>query len=101
MAVKIRLTRVGRKKAPFYRIVVADGRKARDGRFIEIIGIYQPLGKTPTIKVKEERALYWLGQGAIPSDTTRSILKKFGIMKTFHEIKLQAKKTLKEAKLSD
>jgi len=86
MAVKIRLARVGRRKAPYYRIVVADSRRARDGRFIEILGRYQPLQKEGNqFYVDEERALRWLGNGAIPSDTVRSIFRKLGIMRKFHE----------------
>jgi len=99
MSVKIRLMRIGRKKAPFYRVVVADERRARDGRFIEILGHYQPLMKEgQQIKVDENLALKWLRQGAIPSETVRSILRKLGIMKTFHEEKLNAKKE-KKAKI--
>ncbi|KPL12163.1 30S ribosomal protein S16 [candidate division BRC1 bacterium SM23_51] len=93
MAVKIRLARVGRRKAPYYRIVVADSRRARDGRFIEILGRYQPLQEEDNqLSVCEERALRWLGEGAIPSDTVRSIFRKLGIMRKFHEQR-QSKKT--------
>lgn len=92
MAVKIRLARVGRRKSPYYRIVVADSRRARDGRFIEILGRYQPLQKEDNqFVVREERVLTWLGEGAIPSDTVRSIFRKLGIMRKFHEQR-QAKK---------
>lgn len=89
--VKIRLARVGRKKAPFYRLVVADQRKPRDGRFIEIIGVYHPIRRDPNFQVNEERALHWLRQGAQPSDTVRSILHRLGILKRFHEEKLAAR----------
>ena len=93
MAVKIRLARVGRRKAPYYRIVVADSRRARDGRFIEILGQYQPLQQEgPEHKVDEERALRWLGEGAMPSDTVRSIFRKMGIMRKFHEQRVARKK---------
>jgi len=86
MSVKIRMARVGRRKAPYYRIVVADSRRARDGRFIEILGRYQPLQKEGNqIAVDEERALRWLGVGALPSDTVRSVFRKLGIMRKFHE----------------
>jgi len=86
MSVKIRMARMGRRKAPCYRIVVADSRRARDGRFIEILGRYQPLQKEGNqISVDEERALRWLGVGALPSDTVRSIFRKLGIMRKFHE----------------
>lgn len=95
MAVKIRLARVGRRKAPYYRIVVADSRRARDGRFIEILGRYQPLQKEGNqFYVDEERALRWLGEGAIPSDTVRSIFRKLGIMRKFHEQRLARKRAV-------
>ena len=87
MATKIRLTRMGAKKAPFYRISVADSRSKRDGRFIEQIGTYNPLTKPAEIKVDEEKALKWLHDGAIPTDTVRNILSDAGIMKKFHESK--------------
>lgn len=97
--VKIRLTRVGRKAAPFYRLVVADSRRQRDGRFIEIIGRYQPVNpkEEEQIVCDEERALYWLGVGAQPTDTVRAILRKKGIMKKHHEAKVEAKKAAKAA----
>ena len=76
MAVKIRLRRVGTKNVPAYRIVVADGRSPRDGRFIENLGTYQPQKATDTFKVDLERAKFWLQKGAQPSDTVRSILKR-------------------------
>ncbi|MDA8402769.1 MAG: 30S ribosomal protein S16 [Desulfobacteraceae bacterium] len=79
MAVKIRLARCGAKKRPFYRIVVADGRYARDGRFLENVGTYDPMGATAAITLKKERVQYWLGQGALPSDTVNSIFKKEGL----------------------
>jgi small subunit ribosomal protein S16 len=86
MSVKIRMARIGRRKAPYYRIVVADSRRARDGRFIEIVGRYQPLqAEGKQFAVDEERALRWLGKGAIPSDTVRSVFRKLGIMRKFHE----------------
>ena len=78
MAVKIRLRRMGAKKAPFYRIVVADSRYPRDGRFIEEIGYYDPMTQPAEIKVNNERAKYWLGVGAQPTDTVRILLKKSG-----------------------
>ncbi len=92
MAVSIRLTRVGRKKAPAYRVVVADSRKARDGRFIEILGHYQPLTNPVDAKVDEARALKWLKDGAKPSDTVRSIFRQLGILKKFHEARKPAPK---------
>ena len=79
MATKIRLKRMGGKKAPFYRVVVADARWPRDGRFIEEIGYYDPLKDPAVIKIDEERAKKWLGEGAIVSDTVNSLFKKAGI----------------------
>ena len=74
--VKIRLRRMGAKKAPYYRIVVADSRSPRDGRFIEEIGIYDPMADGEKIKVDMERAKYWISNGAQPTDTVRGLLKK-------------------------
>ncbi len=74
--VKIRLRRVGAKKAPFSRVVVADSHFARDGRFIEEIGTYDPLTEPATIKIDMERAKYWISNGAQPTDTVRGLLKK-------------------------
>ncbi|MBF0449196.1 MAG: 30S ribosomal protein S16 [Candidatus Magnetomorum sp.] len=76
MPVKIRLARHGAKKRPFYRIVVADSQSRRDGRFIENIGTYNPLTDPAAISLKSERVAYWMGQGAIPTNTVKSILKK-------------------------
>ena len=84
MAVKIRLKRMGAKKAPFYRIIVADSRSPRDGRFIENLGTYNPLTDPATISVKEEETLDWLSKGAQPTDTVRNILSKVGVMEKFH-----------------
>ncbi len=78
--VKIRLKRMGMKKQPFYRIVVTDSRNARDGRFIEEIGYYNPLTDPAEIRIDQERAKYWLGNGAQPTDTTRGLLKKGGVL---------------------
>ena len=80
MAVKIRLRRMGAKKAPFYRIVVADSRFPRDGRFIEEIGYYNPVSEPVELKIDAERAKYWLGTGAQPTDTVRGLLKKGGVL---------------------
>ena len=85
MAVKIRLRRVGRKKAPMYRIVVADSKSPRDGKFIEIIGQYAPRQGEGALNLDVERANYWLDNGAQPSDTTRSLLRKAGVLKARHE----------------
>ena len=78
--VKIRLKRMGMKKEPFYRVVVTDSRSPRDGRFIEELGYYNPLTNPADIKIDVERAKYWLGNGAQPTDTTRGLLKKAGAM---------------------
>lgn len=83
MAVKIRLRRVGAKKQPAYRIVIADSRAPRDGRFIEIIGYYNPLTDPATIGLDTERALYWLRQGAQPSDPVQRMLVKKGVWSEF------------------
>ena len=85
MAVKIRLKRMGAKKEPFYRIVVADSRSPRDGRFIEEIGYYDPMKKPAIIKIDEEKAISWLQKGAQLTDTAKSLFSKAGIMKTIAE----------------
>ena len=87
MAVKIRLKRMGAKKAPFYRIIVADSRSPRDGRFIETLGTYNPLTNPAEINVKEEETLKWLSNGAQPTDTVRNVLSKAGIMEKFHNMR--------------
>ena len=74
--VKIRLRRMGAKKAPYYRIVVADSRSPRDGRFIEELGIYDPMADSEKLKVNQERVAYWIANGAQPTDTVRGLLKK-------------------------
>ena len=78
--VKIRLRRMGAKKRPFYRLVVADARAPRDGRFIEQVGYYDPLTEPATVKIDEEKVRHWLDVGAQPSDTARSLLKREGIL---------------------
>ena len=80
MAVKIRLKRIGAKKNPFYRIVVADSRFPRDGRFIEEIGTYNPLVNPAEVKIDNEKALNWMKNGAQPTDTVKSLMKKLGIV---------------------
>ncbi|HOB21278.1 MAG TPA: 30S ribosomal protein S16, partial [Bacillota bacterium] len=85
MAVKIRLRRMGAKKQPFYRLVVADSRSPRDGRFIEELGWYNPLTSDDKVEVDEDKALSWLQKGAQPTDTARRLLRKAGVMKKFHE----------------
>lgn len=87
MAVKIRLKRMGSKKKPFYRIVVADSRSPRDGRFIETVGTYNPVAQPAEVTVNEELALKWLGNGAQPSDTVKNLLSQTGVLKKFHELK--------------
>lgn len=80
MAVKIRLTRLGAKKKPFYRIIVADSHSPRNGRFIEIIGNYDPTKEPAVVNVDEEKAIDWMMKGAQPTDTVRSLLSKKGVM---------------------
>ncbi len=80
MSVKIRLRRVGAKKAPFYRIVVADSRFPRDGRFIEEIGSYDPLQNPSVVKVDADKAKAWIANGAQPTDTVKTLLKKNGVL---------------------
>lgn len=84
---KIRLTRMGAKKAPFYRVVVIDSREARNGAPVETVGWYDPAKAEAPVKLEEERILYWMGKGAQPTDTVRSILKKNGIIAKFAESK--------------
>ena len=91
MAVKIRLKRMGSKQKPFYRVVAADSRSPRDGRFLEVVGTYNPVKGQEVVTVNEEKAMYWLSNGAIPTDTVRSILSKQGIMKKFAESKKAGK----------
>ncbi len=84
MAVKLRLRRLGRKKLPIYAIVAADSRSPRDGKFIDDVGRYYPLEEPFRVELKEERVLYWLRQGAQPSETVRSLLRREGLMLRFH-----------------
>ena len=91
MAVRIRLRRTGRKNAPTFRIVVADGTSPRDGRFIEIIGQYYPRLGDKAVQLDTERANHWLDVGAQPSDTVRSLLRKAGVLKARHEARLGRK----------
>jgi small subunit ribosomal protein S16 len=85
MAAVIRLARFGKRHYPTYRVVVTDHRKARDGQFLEQLGFYNPNLKTPEVRFEYERVMHWLGVGAQPSDTVRSLLKQQGIMALFHE----------------
>jgi len=98
MAVKIRLTRFGAKKAPFYRVVVADSRVARSGKVIENVGTFNPLTDPVELKINEERAKYWLSQGAQPTDTAKTLLIKQGIIA--QPTKKSAPKTDKKKKES-
>jgi small subunit ribosomal protein S16 len=98
MAVKLRLKRMGSKQKPFYRIVAADSRFPRDGRFIETVGTYDPTKKNADVTIDEEKALKWLNNGAQPTDTVRSILSNKGIMAKYAQSKVKKveKKTTKK-----
>ena len=92
MAVKLRLTRMGAKKRPTYRIVATDSRRPRDGQYLELIGTYMPIEKEENqVKINEEVALKWLNDGAIPTDTVRNLFSKQGIMKKFADSKKKDK----------
>jgi len=91
MAVKIRLKRMGKKKAPSYRVVVADARSPRDGRIIENLGWYNPLVEPSVIKVDEEKVLRWLGNGAQPTESVEMLLKRIGVMGRFEQMKAAKK----------
>ena len=87
MSVKIRMRRMGTKRKPFYRIVVADSRMPRDGRFIEEVGYYNPPTNSDEVKLEEDKIFEWLEKGAQPSDTVRSLLSKAGLMTRYHDAK--------------
>ena len=91
MAVKIRLRRIGRKKSPMYRIVVADSKSPRDGKFLEIVGQYQPRTGDKALNLDTARVNHWLDVGAQPTDTVRSLLRKAGLLKQRHETRLAEK----------
>ena len=91
MAVKLRLKRGGSKQRPFYRIVAADSRCPRDGRFIDSIGTYNPIPAEYEVSIDEEKAMYWLSNGAQPTDTVRSLLSEKGIMAKYAESKKEGK----------
>ena len=91
MAVKLRLLRMGAKKRPYYRIVAADSRTKRDGKYIELIGTYNPITTPAEVKINEEVALKWLKQGAIPTDTVKSLFRQNGINEKFHLSKKESK----------
>jgi small subunit ribosomal protein S16 len=101
MAVKLRLQRKGRKAAPFYHIVVADSRSPRDGRFIEKIGTYNPLTIPASIELNRERAFYWIGVGAQPTDTVNAILRFKGVLYQKHLQKGVYKGALDQAKADE
>jgi len=89
MAVKLRLRRMGAKQRPFYRIVVADSRSPRDGRFIEVVGTYNPIDKKNEITLDEEKVMTWLNKGAQPTDTVKNILTKKGVLAKFKTSKVK------------
>ena len=91
MAVKLRLTRMGAKKRPTYRIVATDSRRPRSGQYLELVGTYSPIDSDNQVKINEEIALKWLNQGAIPTDTVRNLFSKQGIMKKFADSKKKDK----------
>ena len=99
--VRIRIRRMGRKKAPHYRIVVADSQSPRDGRFIEIIGQYMPRQGNNAVNLEVDRANYWLDNGAQPSDTVRSLLRRAGVLKARHEERLGRKLNAAAVPLSE
>ena len=112
MAVKLRLKRMGKKRQPIYKVVAADARSPRDGKFIEAIGMYNPKSDPATIDIQEDRALYWLGVGAQPTDTVKNLLSKKGILLKKElakkglseqevEIKLNEWNKIQEAKLAE
>ncbi len=95
--VNLRLRRMGANDQPFYRIVAVDSRVKRDGKYIECVGWYDPKPNPSKINIETDRAIYWLGVGAQPSDTVRSLLRKAGILQIWHESKLKNQKETKEA----
>jgi small subunit ribosomal protein S16 len=97
LAVKLRLRRMGKKKQPIYKVVAADSRSPRDGKFLEAIGLYNPLTNPHTLDIKEDRALYWLGVGAQPTETVKSLLSQKGILLK----KEMLRKGLSEEKMND
>ena len=92
MAVKLRLTRVGRHKLAIYRLVASDSRSPRDGRFIEVLGTFDPNANPAKVNLDEEKVLSWLNKGAQPTDTVRNIFQHQGIMKKHHDAKVKAAK---------
>lgn len=105
MAVHIRLRRMGAKKRPFYRIVAADSRRSRDGRFLEVLGTYNPITRPAEVMVHEDKMAKWLDEGAVPSDTVASLLTQIGFVEKYHKAKagadvseIEVRKTIKERK---
>ncbi len=86
MAVRLRLTRIGRHKRPFYRVVAVDSRMRRDGRFLEVLGTYDPLKEPAVTELKQDRVLEWLQKGAQPTVTVRTLLRRAGILKAFQDL---------------
>lgn len=95
--VKLRLKRMGTINKPFYRIVAVDSRKKRDGKYLESVGYYDPKTDPLTLKVDADRALYWLGVGAQPSDTVRSLLRKAGVLEKWHKMRFTKKEDAVES----
>lgn len=91
MAVKLRLKRMGSKQKPFYRVIAADSRSPRDGRFIETVGTYDPVKKDCPVNIDEEKALKWLNNGAQPTDTVKSLLTKTGVWAKYKTTKKEGK----------
>lgn len=87
MSVKIRLRRMGKKKSPSYRLAVVDSRNKRDGRFIEFVGVYDPMTRPHTVRLREERIFEWLGNGASYSDTVGSLFKQAGLLERWHQLR--------------
>jgi small subunit ribosomal protein S16 len=101
MSVKIRLRRTGRKKQPLFRIVVADSRSPRDGKFIEVVGQYAPRQGENALNLKADRVNHWLDNGAQPTDTVRSLLRRAGVLKSRHEARLGRERTAAAVPLSE
>ncbi len=97
MAVKLRLTRMGAKKRPFYRVVAMDTRSQRDGRYIEAVGHYNPIVEPPDVTLDEPKILAWLDRGALPTDTVRSLLQAHGVLRRWREAKADEGEPLEEA----
>jgi len=94
LSVRIRLRRCGKTKRPYYRLVAADSRFPRDGRFLEILGHFQPVENPQVINVNHDRILHWLSNGALPTLAARKVLRRAGVLKRWHELKLQRIKNL-------